>query len=160
MTRFLVYIVVLLFVVSCNDGVTKPKKPDNLIPKSTMVDIIVDINLMNAAKGVNKRLLEEKVVNPEAYIYKKYNIDSLQFSKSSDYYAYDIKTYEAIYQQAKERLEAKKMAWEADEKARREEADSLRQAKRREKKPTRTRGNIPKDSVSIGRSRSTETLPQ
>ena len=45
---------------SCNN-IEKPKKPDNLISKDRMVDVITDISLMTAAKGMNKNLLEKNM---------------------------------------------------------------------------------------------------
>lgn len=126
-------------MVSCN-SLDKPKKPDNLIPKNKMVDIIVDISMLNAAKGSNKKVLEKNNINPEDYIYTKYNIDSLQFSESSNYYAYDVKTYEAIYLEAKKILEDRKRAWTTEEEAKRKKQDSLRKLSQKNR-------TISKDSI-------------
>lgn len=115
-------------MVACNH-VDKPKKPDNLISKSKMTKIIVDISLLNAARGIDKNLLEKNNIKPEAYIFEKYNIDSLQFSESSNYYAYDTKAYEEIYKEAKRILEERKTAWTAEEEAKRKKQDSVRKAK-------------------------------
>jgi len=72
MNRFLVYILVSFLVISCND-IDKPKKPDNLMSKNEMIDIITDISLVKAARGVDKKMVEEKGIDLENYIYKKYN---------------------------------------------------------------------------------------
>ncbi len=106
MIKQLKYIILILIVVSCkNNSIDKPKKPDNLISKDKMVEVIYDISLINAAKGVNKKLIENEGIVPEDYIYKKHNIDSLQFALSNEYYAYSLKTYEDIYNRVKVRLE-------------------------------------------------------
>ncbi len=143
MQRILAHILLLLSIISCSD-IDKPKKPDNLIPKDKMVEIIVDINLLNAAKGINKRVLEEHHINPEKYILEKYNVDSIQFKASNNYYAYDIKTYEAIYKSAKEALEKRKAAWAVEGEALIRKEDSIRDAKRK-KNPIKIDKNALKD---------------
>ncbi len=130
MNRFLVYILISFFVLSCSD-IDKPKKPDNLISKSKMIDIITDISLVNAAKGVNKNLLNKKGINPQKYIFQKYTIDSIQFAENSNYYAYDVKEYEDIYLQVKQRLEAQKAKYQELEEKEKKEKDSIRKAKRK-----------------------------
>jgi len=99
----LIYICIVLLLVSCYD-IKKPKKPDNLISKAKMVNIIIDMSLFNSAKGINKRLLENKGINLEQFIYNKHNIDSLQFANSNNFYAYNIVEYEAIYERVEDSL--------------------------------------------------------
>ncbi len=132
MNRLLVYILLSFFVLSCND-IDKPKKPDNLISKNKMIDIITDISLVNAAKSTNKKLLEGNGVNPEKYIYEKYNIDSIQFAESSNYYAYDVKGYEDIYVSVKQRLEKQKEEYKELQEKERKEKDSIRKLKRKKR---------------------------
>jgi len=109
MIKQLKYILLLLIVISCkSNSIDKPKKPDNLISKNKMIAIIYDISLINSAKGVNKKLIESEGIIPEEYIYKKHNIDSLQFVLSNEYYAYNLKTYEDIYDGVKFKLEKDK----------------------------------------------------
>lgn len=132
MKRFLVFILISFFVLSCNN-IDKPKKPDNLISKNKMIDIITDISLVNAAKGVDRKLVEEKGINIENYVYKKYAIDSLQFAKSNNYYAYDVKEYEDIYAQVKLRLEQQKAKFEKLKEKEKKEKDSIRNAKRKKR---------------------------
>jgi len=108
MQRIITYIfLILVVVVACND-INRPKKPDNLISKNKMVGIITDISLINAAKGTNKKLIEGNNINPENYVFQKYDIDSLQFAESNHYYAYDVKEYEDIYLKVKQGLQDKK----------------------------------------------------
>ncbi len=129
MNRYITIVIIALIVFSCNN-IDKPKKPDNLITKDRMVDIITDISLMTAAKGLNKGLLEENAINPQNYIYNKYNIDSIQFAESNNYYAYDVKEYEEIYLTVKERLEEQKEEYTALQEKKKKERDSIRKAKK------------------------------
>lgn len=72
--------------------------PANLIPKDKMKQIIYDLSLLQALKGVNQAALDSNGVNA-ATVYKKYKVDSLQFAKSDQYYAIEnIKEYEKMYE--------------------------------------------------------------
>lgn len=104
MRVYQLHIVILaLLMVSCH-SLDKPKKPKNLISKEKMANILEDVYILNAAKGTNRSILEENGINPENYILEKYDVDSLQFSKSNDYYAFDVKSYEEIVTTVKDRL--------------------------------------------------------
>ena len=118
--RILVIFLVGLLVVSCEKS-TKIKKPDNLISKDKMEDILYDLYIINASKAVNRKLLEEEGVRPEEYILTKYNIDSTQFSKSNTYYAHNTSIYQEIVDKVKARLEKEK---ETFEEIRKEEEES------------------------------------
>jgi len=122
----------ILVVVACND-INRPKKPDNLISKNKMVGIITDISLINAAKGTNKKLIEGNNINPENYVFQKYDIDSLQFAESNHYYAYDVKEYEDIYLKVKQGLQDKKKENKAIQDKERKEKDSLIKLRKRTK---------------------------
>ncbi len=132
MNRLISTLILIIILFSCNN-IERPKKPDNLISKETMVDVITDISLMNAAKGMNKDLLEKNAINPANYIYKKYNIDSIQFASSNNYYAYDVKEYEKIYMIVKERLEKKKDEYKLLQEQEKKERDSIRKVKKKER---------------------------
>jgi hypothetical protein len=111
-----VIMVLSLLVISCN-GNGRPKKPDNLISKNKMSEVLYDLYVINAAKGVNKKLLEANGFRPETYILTKHSIDSLQFVDSNMYYAFDIDVYEAIIDKVKARLEKEKVEFEEVQKA-------------------------------------------
>lgn len=128
----LIYVGILL--VACS-GSDRPAKPDNLISENKMSEVIYDIFVMNAAKGINKIVLENHGIMPQEYVYKKHNIDSLQFAKSNDYYSYDTKTYEAIIDKVKQKLEAEKAKNEVISLKEDKTKDSLFKIKVKSKKP-------------------------
>jgi hypothetical protein len=109
--KHLIYILVFFFI-GCNT-IEKPKKPENLISKENMADIMYDVFLLNSAKGVNKKVLEMNGIFPENYVFEKYKIDSTQFANSNNYYAYDVKTYQSIINSVKEKIDLKKQEYEA-----------------------------------------------
>ena len=91
------YSIILLLLVSCHTDIKKPKKPDNLLSKKKMVEVIYDMSLISAAKGVNRKVMENKGIQPDVFIYEKHQIDSVQFAESNAYYANDVETYQEIY---------------------------------------------------------------
>lgn len=96
---------------ACND-VERPPKPNNLINKEKMVDVLYDVYIMNAAKGLKKKQLEKWGISPEKYILNKYKIDSLQFAQSNEYYAYDLETYQEMMDEVVKRLEKEKAKYQ------------------------------------------------
>lgn len=110
--RYFKITLIAFFLYGCGDSDT-PRKPDNLISKDKMSDIIYDVFLMNAAKGINKRILENNGILPQEYVYKKYSIDSLQFVLSNNYYSYNTKTYEDIMAKVKQRIESEKTKYDS-----------------------------------------------
>ncbi|WP_339751505.1 DUF4296 domain-containing protein [uncultured Winogradskyella sp.] len=102
-----VLIVLSLLIIACNEN-DKPKKPDNLISKNKMSEILHDLYIINAAKGVNRKLLETNGFVPETYVLTKYNIDSAQFADSNTYYAFNTDVYKDIVDKVKARLEKEK----------------------------------------------------
>lgn len=110
-------ILVLCLCVAACSGNYKPKKPDNLISKDKMSEVLYDLYVINAAKSINRKLLEANGFIPETYVLTKYNIDSLQFVESNRYYAFDTETYQDILEQVKSRLENEKVKYEAVENA-------------------------------------------
>lgn len=91
----------LLVFVSCANTVEKPKK---LIDKDKMVDILFDIALLEAVKSQNiNGGISSKKANE--FLFKKYQIDSLQWEENNKYYASDIEEYKKMYQEVKRRIE-------------------------------------------------------
>ncbi|WP_178986708.1 DUF4296 domain-containing protein [Winogradskyella helgolandensis] len=133
--------IVLVFgiVILACDGINKPEKPDNLISKAQMTDLLYDLYVMNAAKGVNRATLEKNDLDPEFYILKKHNVDSIRFAESNTYYAFDTETYKEIVDNVKARLESEKEYYDD---LREMETDSI---KRRRDSISKKR-RIPKDS--------------
>ncbi|MDI1257008.1 MAG: DUF4296 domain-containing protein [Flavobacterium sp.] len=103
MKRFLLFFAAAILASACNNSVIE--KPDNLISKDKMVDVIYDMALLQAMKLDNPVFLEQHNLTPATYIYKKYKIDSVQFAQNDRYYASMLTTYKEIYQKVNDRLE-------------------------------------------------------
>ncbi|PWA05614.1 DUF4296 domain-containing protein [Flavobacterium psychrotolerans] len=94
----------LFLLTSCKDtGISKPK---NLIEEDKMVDIIYDLALLEGIKVHNPANLQN--VNSNEFVCKKYKIDSLQFVKSTQFYASDISNYKKMYEEVGKRIEKNK----------------------------------------------------
>ena len=97
---------VLMFTLAC--GKSAVEKPEDLIEKDRMTDIIYDLAILEAMRSQKPLILEQNGINPNTYVYKKYGIDSVQFANSNRYYASDIDQYKAMYDEVSKRLEAHK----------------------------------------------------
>ncbi|MXN92135.1 DUF4296 domain-containing protein [Flavobacterium sp. Sd200] len=104
----LVFILFAVLAVACNEN-TAPK-PDKLLDKNEMVDILYDITLLQSIKSYQPATLDSNNVNTHNYIYRKYNIDSLTFAQNHLYYASDIEGYEKIQKKVTDRINKNKEA--------------------------------------------------
>ena len=83
------------------------KKPDNLIPKNQMEDLITDMLIAAGAENI-KNIDLERNVNYFPLIFEKYGIDSTRFKESNYYYTSQIDDYEKILKKVDLRLKALK----------------------------------------------------
>ena len=102
MKKVVLFFILISLIFSCKEEVVK--KPENLIEKDIMVDVMYDLALLEAIKYQSTNELETHKINPDEYIYKKYKIDSAQFVQSNMYYASDYKEYKKMYDQINSRL--------------------------------------------------------
>jgi len=142
--RLLITIFVISCFLACKDAsVDPPKKPNNLIPQDKLAIVIEEMLLISAAKGVNKQIMETKGLQPDTYIFDKYQIDSIQFKESNIYYAYDVEGYRKMYEQIQKNLERRRAGYQRllDEERRKRDSvikanktrDSLKRVKQRKK---------------------------
>lgn len=85
----------ILALLGCKEDLVK--KPDRLIEKSKMMDIMYDLALLEAIKYQNPAVLDSNQIRPKQFIYKKYKIDSLQLAQNNRYYAADYKSYKVMF---------------------------------------------------------------
>jgi len=104
MKKTTIFLLIVWFVLSCRDV----QKPENLIPEDKMMDILYDLNILQAIHSNNYKLLSSYDLKPEAFIYQKYDIDSVQFAESHRYYISNIDRYEKILEKIIDRSGAKK----------------------------------------------------
>lgn len=143
MKHTILFFIGLFLMVSCAEKVVE--EPENLIPKEQMMDILHDLAIFNAAQSSASRKFKDSGIDIMGFIYKKYNIDSTQFSQSDLYYASLPLEYQAIYEGVESRVKRKKDILEAIGKRRNDSvraanlkrADTLKEVKERKAmKPT------------------------
>ena len=91
------YLLIIFLFIGCSDNV-----PDNLISKEKMENIIFDIMILNAVSGFDLKI-DNNLLSDEL-IYKKHNIDSLQFFESELYYSKNPRDHYEIYAKVKIRI--------------------------------------------------------
>lgn len=98
------YICIGLLLVSCTSN-TIYKKPDNLIPKDSMISLLTDMYIASSAKNQkNKFLKREK--NYMFLVYEKYRIDSTRFDASNTYYTSKVDEYAEILKKVKKNIDS------------------------------------------------------
>ena len=98
--RNIIFILLILFVsASCE---LSNKKPDNLIDKKQMENIIFDILILNSI-NVNSLMSKIEVISDE-FIFDRYSVDSIQFYESETYYSKRPKDHFEIYSNVKRRI--------------------------------------------------------
>ncbi|MGQ7946201.1 DUF4296 domain-containing protein [Flavobacterium sp. WC2509] len=137
------FILVALFL-SCNKDLVE--KPDNLIEKNVMKEILYDVFLLDVIKYQNPDILYANGVNPNTYIFKKYKIDSIQFVKSNAYYASDYREYKKMYDEVNDRLKNEKKSIDLINKKAEKKALALKKAKAKKAKELKIKRE--KDSIN------------
>jgi hypothetical protein len=132
MKKILLLLTILVGFISCKEDVVN--KPDNLIDKDKMIDVMYDLSILDAIKYQNPASLETYNINPSQYIYKKYKIDSVQFAQSNIYYASSYTNYKEMYDEIIKRIDDKKTVLDSvvkreDKKQAKGTADSIKRIK-------------------------------
>lgn len=95
----------LILLSSCTDSAVE--KPENLIGKDEMIDILYDITLLQAADNANTAKFSQEGIKINEFIYKKYNIDSVTLAQSNRYYASNPGKYKKMFGEVYYRIELK-----------------------------------------------------
>ena len=104
MKKGILFFALLVSFVGCRKEETV-KAPKKLIDKAVMVNVFYDLALLEASKYQMMSKTEYQKISPKEFIFKKYKIDSAQFSQSNIYYATSIEEYKAMFEQVQKRLQ-------------------------------------------------------
>lgn len=101
MKKICILFLLIFCSISCNNSIIK--KPDNLIERDQMVNIIYDLSILEGMKSANSA----GKIYPTAtqFLKKKYKIDSLTYAKNSHYYSSDLKEYKKMFDEVKQRID-------------------------------------------------------
>lgn len=95
-------ILLVVFLLGCQDKVNY-EKPEGLIGKSEMIDLLYDMHLAVGTSNIQNVHLE-KDRNYMSLVYQKHNIDSTRFAESNLYYTAHIQEYEDIFEEVERRI--------------------------------------------------------
>lgn len=128
MRKTVSFLVIIMLFFSCKEDAVK--KPERLIDRAVMENIIYDLSLLDAIKYNEPTTTENYKVNPKEFIFRKYKVDSAQFAQNNIYYASDFEGYKAMYDSVIKRIDRKKTL--LDSLVKKEvKRDSLNQAKKK-----------------------------
>ncbi len=103
------FVCALLVVISCNRNVEK--KPENLVPKEKMIEILADIHRLeghvNNMNIQNTDTLAFIYLKMEAEVFKKHAIDTASYYKSYKYYLVDPQEFTLLYEEVVAKIKAK-----------------------------------------------------
>lgn len=118
MRKLIVLIVLLSFSCKKPDAF---KKPENLIEKEKMIEVLYDLHLLSATKSSAKEVLADHNIDAEKYVFTKYKIDSTQLAQSVTFYASKPEQMLEIYEEINSRFTSQKTLFEKERDARSEE---------------------------------------
>jgi len=99
-------LLLIIFLTSCGEKLLD--KPEDLIAKDKMINILKDMTILNSARNLSVTVLHDYKIEPTTFVFSKYGVDSLQFVTSDRYYASLPNEYEAMYKEIEKQLEEEK----------------------------------------------------
>ncbi|MBG7629927.1 MAG: DUF4296 domain-containing protein, partial [Bacteroidetes bacterium] len=102
MNKFFYIALLGLFLINCTSN-TIIKKPDNLVSKDEMANILTDMFLASGGENIKNLQLQRKV-NYFPLVYEKHKIDSTRFKESNFYYVSRIDDYQEILDKVDKKL--------------------------------------------------------
>lgn len=120
MKKYIIIALIGFLVINCTSN-TILKKPDDLIPRDKMVDLLADLLLANGANNI-RNTQDQRNVNYFNVVFEKYQVDSAQFRASNYYYTSRIDDYDKIMKEVEARFQALIIEYDTE----RKETDSLK----------------------------------
>lgn len=111
-TRTFFFLIIMIFLFgSCNTGVGRTKKPNNLISQAVMAEVLADIHIAEASiqmENSEDDSIRQTYVNYYYAVFEKHNISKEAFVASMDYYIKNPETLQLIYDNVSEILSTKR----------------------------------------------------
>lgn len=103
----LILVMVVAMLASCWQENPQGTKPDGLVPKQELMDLMVDLYLAESAN--NMRMLEKDTTLPKyaeffKAVLEKHNVTAQDYENSLKYYAENPDEINAIYDEVLQRL--------------------------------------------------------
>jgi len=128
MKRIAIALWISFLVTACAEKVIE--EPENLIPKDKMADILHDLAILNSTKATASNKFDDSGIDIMEFLYKKYDIDSVQFTQSDLYYASIPLEYQSLYETVEKKLDSQAKIMEETAKAKNESVRKASAAKK------------------------------
>ena len=92
--------ILLILIMSCSNQ----DSPSDLMSEEQMVNFLLDINIINSSRAFRNNSDLNYYNIKDTFLYKKHNIDSLQFVNSNKYYSSNPKQYLRIYSNLQKKM--------------------------------------------------------
>ena len=92
------YLILFIFIIGCSSNA-----PEDLISEEKMESIIFDIMILNASSSYDLKIDNDMI--SDELIFRKHDIDSVQFYNSELYYSRNPKIHFNIYSNVKRRIQ-------------------------------------------------------
>ena len=92
--------ILLILIISCSNQ----DSPSDLMSEEQMVNFLLDINIINSSRAYRNNSDLNYYNIKDTFLYKKHNIDSLQFVNSNKYYSSNPKQYLRIYSNLQKKM--------------------------------------------------------
>jgi hypothetical protein len=103
----LLLVIIPFLLLACSSG---KDKPDDVLSKDKMVNVLLDIHLAEARVSQARLPLDSSLnyyIFLENEIFQKHQIDSATYKKSMDYYTLHIRELDEIYESVLDSLNIK-----------------------------------------------------
>ena len=104
--RQILLAILVIGLLSCNNDKQPP--PSNLLKESKMVDVIVDIQLLEAVHKEIRLFGEEKlrmIDTSYMVVFNKHEVSVVEFDSSYSYYVRNPKLYEKLMEKVERRIQ-------------------------------------------------------
>ncbi len=151
-------LVFILCILSCQ-SITTPEEPETVLEEELMINILTDIAFIRAAKTSSRKVFDEKGINPESYILRKYGVDSIVFAENNAWYGGQLERYKAMFTKVKSNIEVSKIKYEKlkkEEDSIKKVQDSIKKAKGDKKDDEKDKENEEELEIDDAKNRAIE----
>ena len=124
-------LLLLVFISSCQD-IKFAKKPKSLLDEDTMVEVITDLVIYDAAFSVNEYKLKDFDKDLNQFLIRKYEIDSTILAQNIAYYNEQYDQNTDIYRRVGQNIDIKRDYFDSIRKVN----DSIKRARKERKRDT------------------------
>lgn len=88
-------------------GCAKEERPDDVMGKTKMVEVMVDVHLAEGVEKTTILTLDSTIISGQAvydYLYEKHGITEEEYARSFEWYSEHLKEFDEVYARVIEKL--------------------------------------------------------